>query len=423
MCIHTRYLTSVCRRRRSLAKPTMTVLIMLRFLTLPTLFTTLASLPSHAQTYSVIHNFTGGQDGRDPWAGPTLDSAGNLYGTAYQGGSSQYGIVYKLSHRGSSWVLTPVYSFTCGTDGGFPVGAVTIGPDGTLFGTNTNCGTHYEGTVFNLRPQPTACTTALCAWNEISIYQFSADWPTGNLVFDRAGNLYGTTTGVFLDFGTVFELTHSAAGWAETDIYDFDGLGDGGYPGIGLALDGLGNLYGTTYVGGTYGGGTVFELTRSGSSWTQTILYSFQDGDDGHGPWGGVTRDRAGNLFGSTWSGANGVAGIVYELTPASGGWSFTLLHTFTGNGGGGPRCSLTLDGSGSLYGTTANGGTYEQGSVFKLTPSAGGWIFTDLYDFTGGSDGGEPYGSVAVDANGNLYGTTTTGGAYAWGVIWEITP
>jgi len=226
------------------ANVTLVITFTLLFLIFLFLFLTLTAQSAQAQTYNVIHNFTGGQDGSDPWSGPTLDRAGNAYGTAFGGGLYGYGVVYKLSHHSSGWVLTRLHSFTGGPDGGYPVGAVAFGPNSTLFGATTGFGSYGGGNVFNLRPQPTACTTALCPWSETSLYQFSIDqwgnpdWPAGNIIFDPAGNLYGTTTnGGEYGFGSVFELTPSGGGWTETDIYSFDGdpRGDGVYPGVGIS--------------------------------------------------------------------------------------------------------------------------------------------------------------------------------------------
>jgi len=134
-------------------------------------------------------------------------------------------------------------------------------------------------------------------------------------------------------------------------------------------------------------------------------------------------RDQSGNLYGATTTGGSGGGGTVFELTPSGSGWTFTLIYSFTGGAYCGPRGNLVMDGAGNLYGTTRCDGTYNQGSVFKLTPSSGGWTESDLYDFTGGSDGGSPFSNVVIDANGNLYGTTPAGGFYSYGVVWEITP
>jgi len=139
----------------------------------------------------------------------------------------------------------------------------------------------------------------------------------------------------------------------------------------------------------------------------------------------GLIFDQAGNLYGSASSGGSGNGGTVFELMPSNGNWNFNLLYSLSGSGGSrnGPLRSLTMDAAGNLYGTTYSDGAYGAGSVFKLKPSNGAWTYTDLYDFTGGDDGANPYGGVTLDANGNLYGTTAFGGASDAGVVWEITP
>jgi len=176
---------------------------------------------------------------------------------------------------------------------------------------------------------------------------------------------------------------------------------DGARPGGGVIFDQSGNLYLTTGFGGANDSGTVYQL--SPPFYYGSILYSFQGGSDGAGPAGGVIFDQSGNLYGATTTGGSGGGGTVFELTPSGSGWTFTLIYSFTGGAYCGPRGNLVMDGAGNLYGTTRCDGTYNQGSVFKLTPSSGGWTESDLYDFTGGSDGGSPFSKVVIDANGNL--------------------
>jgi len=188
----------------------------------------------------------------------------------------------------------------------------------------------------------------------------------------------------------------------------------------GVTVDAAGNLYGTTSLGGEFGNGIVYKLTKSDSGWTQTVLYAFQGGSDGANPVGGVILDAAGNLYGGTLFGGTGGGGVVYELSPAGAGYTLTTLHSFDTFYG--PYNNLTLA-NGSLYGTANMDGANGMGSVFKLTPSAGGWTFTDLHDFAGGADGTLPYGAVAVDANGNVFGTVAAGGTLNQGLIFEITP
>ena len=170
--------------------------------------------------------------------------------------------------------------------------------------------------------------------------------------------------------------------------------------------------------------GTIYELIPAGLTWTERILYSFQGTSDGEYPYSGLIFDQAGNLYGTTCCGGPGGVGTVFEFTPSNG----TLTTLYSNFGGyGGPYGSLTMDAAGNLYGTTEEGGAYSFGSVFKLTPGSGGWTYTSLHDFCAGgypcSDGAFPFGGVALDADGNVYGTTTAGGTAYSGVIWEITP
>ena len=199
------------------------------------------------------------------------------------------------------------------------------------------------------------------------------------------------------------------------------GSGDPNSPAAGVTLDAQGNIYGTASLGGAYGNGAVYKLTRSSSGWTETVLYNFQGADDGANPVGGVVLDQAGNLYGTTFDGGINGGGTVYEMSPSATGWIFTTIYSFVG-GYGGPYNKLTLA-SGSIYGFTNGEAAYGYGSVFKMTPANGTWNFTDLYDFTGGNDGGDPYGSVAVDSKGNIFGTTNIGGSTNQGIVFEITP
>ena len=394
---------------------------------------------AQAQTYKVLYNFTGGLDGGTPFAGLTMDKAGNLYGTT-RGFPGGYGTVYRLRFLGSSWVFNPLYTFTGGKDGAKPYAGVIFGPNGSLYGTtsvggNLTCNQPSGcGTVFNLRPQPTVCLTSVCAWTETVLYAFKAGadgaYPEfGDLTFDQAGNIYGTTgQGGNSNRGTVYELTPSNGGWTESIIYSFTGGADGAYPNAGFILDNAGNLYGTAYAGGSSNLGTVFQLTYSvGSGWTENVLYSFgyTGGDQ---PYAGLIFDQSGNLYGATSDGGSGDGGTVFELTPGeNGNWTYTLIYSFDGtrNNACGPR-NLVLDGAGNIYGATrCDGSKYDHaGSVFKLTPTpAPPWTYTSLHDFTDGDDGGYPISNVVIDANGNLYGTASNGGSYGAGVVWEITP
>jgi uncharacterized repeat protein (TIGR03803 family) len=394
--------------------------------------------PAQPQTFTVLHDFTDGQDGGYPVAGVSIDKAGNLYGTTGAGGSAGRGTVFKLSPKGSGWIFSPLYSFTGGNDGGYPYARVILGSDGSLYGTTNaqgNSGCYQNegcGTVFNLRPPPRACTTALCLWTETVLYRFTGGSDGGNpwgadLVFDQAGSLYGTTafggkagcsaTGC----GVVYKLTPSSGGWTETVLYSFTGGNDGGNPAGGVIFDQAGNLYGVTTDSGPSKQGTVYELSPSGPGWTENTIFDPQRfyGSD---PTGSLVFDVYGNLFGATYSDTVNFPwypGTLYEITNSSGQW--TLLYDYDFNAGH-PLSGVTVDEFGNLYGTTsaANSGEGIPGILYKLVPANGSWNYMWVYSF---ADGSETNGGVALDASGNIYGTQQTGGAYGYGMVWEITP
>ena len=397
----------------------------------------IAAPSAHSQTFTVIYNFTGGTDGGDPMTGLTMDRAGNLYGTTWGGGGG-FGTVFKLAHRGSDWVMKPLYSFHGGLDGAGPSARVIIGPDGALYGTTNaggggTCGYFgYSGcgTVFRLQPPPTFCRAVLCPWTEQVIYTAHPNggrFLFGEVVFDPAGNLYTTVYGGGLHYsGYVIELTPSHGSWISTVIHYFDlDSGDAAYPQAGLVIDQSGHLYGTSTRGGDgLAAGTVFELSPNGSGWTETLLHSFQE-TDGNEPQAPLIFDRQGNLYGTTFAGGPNQWGVVFELSPTGQGWTFNLLWSFAEQGDGGDllRAPVSVDVNGNLYGTTFHTGCCGAGTVFELSPASGGWSETVLHTFFNGNDGGYPYSNVVVDVQGHAYGTTSIGGAYGKGVIWEITP
>ncbi len=405
--------------------------------------------PAQAQTFTVIHSF-GGHDGYVPSAGLTMDRAGNFYGTTRNGGSfnngpfcSVYsqigcGTVFKLIRHGADWQLSPIFLFD-GPDGAYPTTPVTIAPSGIVFGTTSVGGVCASspygcGTLLNLSPPVRNPPSIIYSWTEFLLHDFTGNNDggpiPGALIFDGDGNLYGTSFwGGPTESGLIFEFTPSGGGnWMENVLYTFQGGNDGTGPDDLVADASFDHLFGVTGGGGNdgcdrNGCGTVYELTRSGSGWTKTILHVFTDGSDGAWPAGAPVMDAAGNLYGAA-PGAFVSPGTVWEMSPSQGGWTFTVLYTFTGCPNCGPSSGVTMDAAGNLYGTTFNGGPFGQGNVFKLSPSGGGWTYTDLHDFTGGPDGGAPKGKVTVDASSNIYGTTTHGGIDGVnGVIWEITP
>jgi uncharacterized repeat protein (TIGR03803 family) len=372
-----------------------------------------------------------------------FDAAGNLYGTTADGGFGA-GVAFRLrppvtGH--TAWTEEVLHSFG-GTDGVYPVAGMIFDKAGNLFGTTAGGGDSNHGTVFELTP-PAAGKTG---WIEQVLYSFAgsenagpdgAD-PDADLIFDKAGNLYGTTNGGGTHGrGTVFELMPPAAGqtgWTEQVLHSFGGHNDGTNPDAGLIFDEAGNLYGTTGFNGT-----VFELmppaTRQ-TGWTEQVLHRFTGrGGDGASPYAGLIFDGAGNLYGTTVSGGGFNQGTVFELTPPAAGksgWTERILHSFPafGTDGAAPEAGLIFDRAGNLYGTTNGGGTHGHGTVFELMPPAAGqtgWTEQVLYSFAGslraGPDGAAPWAALIFDKAGNLFGTTDRGGMLGRGTVFELMP
>lgn len=415
------------------------------------------AIAAQAQTIQTLHSFTGGVDGAAPLAGLSTDAHGNLYGTASSGGMG-YGTVYRLAHAGSGWGFTTLYTFHgAPNDGAYPVARVVFGPDQTLYGTTQEGGNSLNycrnvgcGTVFNLRPQPGICKTALCPWQETLLYDFSTTDPTfgavpeSEVTFDSAGNLYGTTyTGGYyagagggsgcVECGLVYKLTPSGSGWTESVPYSFSGYQyytDGALPVGGVTFDNAGNMFGTTTAYGSCGFGIAYELTPNGSHWSEVILQQLCE--SGASPTANLIFDGTGTFYGAsegdTEYGPYPVT--IFTLTQSGGSWVYTPIYIFSQSGHG-PAGQLLLDSAGNLYGTTIEGGSNPLGqcsagcgTIFKLSPSGGSWTYTDLYDFTGGSDGAYPHSNLVMDSSGNFYGTTSQGGGTnSHGTIFEFTP
>jgi uncharacterized repeat protein (TIGR03803 family) len=419
-------------------------------LTLGVICLLLCNQPAHAQTESVLHNFSDlSGDGKLPWTGLILDKKGNLYGTTPDGGDHSYGIVFELSppaKTGGAWTETVLYSFgSHSEDGEFPYGGLLMDKKGNLYGTTESGGAHsYGGTVFELSPPATKGG----AWTETVLYSFfsqnnDAANPYTAVIMDKKGNLYGTTPhGAAHGYGAVFELSPpvtTGEAWTESILYSFAGDSSDYDLYGGLTMDKKGNLYGTEQFGGSNYAGFVYELSppsKEGDSWTETVLYNFdsQPADaDGSEPLAVLILDKKGNLYGTTYSGGSysNSSGTVFELSPpAKKGetWTETVLHSFGGSGDGAwPEAGLILDTAGNLYGTTAIGGAHDFGALFELSPptSEGDtWSEKVLYSFSGGTgDGGFPQSVLALDKKGNLYGTTTADGTYDDGIVFEVTP
>jgi hypothetical protein len=296
------------------------------------------------------------------YAGMIFDSAGNLYGVTNTGGNSTNcggfqgcGTVFELSHAGgTTWTQTTIYNFQNLADGSFPFGGLVFDAAGNLYGTNTGGGTYNAGVAFELSP--------------------------------ASGN-----------------------SWTFTPLYSFGQSKQSVPPSSPLTVDAVGNLYGVTLGGGRYSQGSAFKLSKVAGVWKERILHSFGGPGDGAQPYGPLVIDPQGNLYGTTSAGGSTTWGIVFELSrQSSGNWTETLLHTFAS--GGSPEAGLIFDSAHNLYGTTYTGGAHGAGGVFRLTRvNQNGdliWKYIQLYSFTAGTDGSNPASPLTFDASGNLYGT-----------------
>lgn len=380
---------------------------------------------SFAQTFTVLYSFTGGADGGNPSEGLVFDPAGNLYGTTQYGGTgncTQYGLhgcgtMFKVTNQQTETVL---YSFKGGSDGEYPWGGLALDDKGSLFGTTVSGGLGF-GVVFSLDKNGTENILHRLTGGTDGAY------PYASLTLDHAGHLYGTgTSGGDLSCGirstgcgTLFTLYGSRG----AVLHRFAGnSADGNYPGYGAVLvDNTGNLYGATAEGGAANYGTVYKIDRNGN---YTVLYSFSGESDGCEPSGSLATDEDGNLYGTASACGDFNKGTIFKVNSAG---SFTLLHTFSGAAGDGnaPFGGVTRDRDGNLYGTTLFGGDCGLelggcGTVFKLSPNGS---MTVLHTFSGTSDGASPWCNVILDAAGNLYGTTTIGGQGGAGTVWKIAP
>jgi uncharacterized repeat protein (TIGR03803 family) len=402
-----------------------------------------------AQREITLHSFGNATDGTGPNGSLISDAVGNLYGTtlnggAYEGHAVYTGTAFKLSPaKGGGWTETILHSFGYASDGEAPSAGLISDASGNLYGTTVQGGgtegctgsTPGCGIIFQLRPPATKGGH----WTEAVLYRFDngndGANPQGVLTLDSSGNLYGTTNtlGGSLLSGSVFELSPRTSGdWRISVLHIFNSNGsDGVHPTAGLTFDSSGNLYGTTCYGGTYGGGTVFELSpKTGGGWTEKILYDFNSsGNDAACPNGGVIFDSSGNLYG-TANGGIGNYGTVFQLSPSGVAWTEKVLYRFNGGSTDGyyPSGGVVFDTAGNLYGATSYGGTYSRGTIFELTPTGGGWSENIVHNFGSVADGAYPSsGNFLIDADGNLFGATGQGGAYdglfGSGTVFEFTP
>lgn len=372
---------------------------------------------AYAATYSVLYEFTGiNSDGCFPGATLTFDAVGNLYGTTSNCGSG----VFRLSpNPDGTWTETSLYLF----DSREIDGSVILDAAGNLYGSVINGGVLYRGIVFKLTPNSDG------SWTETTIYNFSGpdgNGPVGALVFDPKGNMYGTTDwGGAYGFGVVFQLAPNPDGsWTETVLHNFAGGTAGGEPLGSLVFDSSGSLYGTaSSVYPEYATGAAFKVSPNpDGTWSETLLHSFK-GPDGANPTSNVVFDAAGNMYFPTMSGGKYNNGTIVKMSPLPGGtWKGSLIHQFTGGqDGANPMGALAIDAAGNLFGSTNTGGALKSGTLFEMSPVGAGWKFKLLYHFA--NHQGAPGGGLVLDAAGNLYGTTRLGGANGVGLAFKFTP
>jgi uncharacterized repeat protein (TIGR03803 family) len=388
-----------------------------------------------AGSVEILHSF-GEDDGEYPASEIVVDGAGNLYGTTTEGGDFNAGIVFQLSPDGAGgYTETILHHFNGFADGLNPYGGVAIDADGNLYGTTTAGGTGGVcaedgcGVVYKL-------TKNGGSWDFSVLHHFTGGfdgWGVGGQpALDAAGNVYGTTpNGGLFGIGVVWQLVLDAGEYRFRVLHHFTGGEDGATGGLGrvLVLPNGRTLFGVATVGGANGAGVAYQMKQDDlGNWTFRTLYAFQGAPAAGFPYGGLTMDDQGNLYGTTYyDGAEGY-GTVYRLSRDGGaGWIETVLHSFTGGANGNnPSTNLAFDARGNLYGTTAEGGARgcHCGTIFRLTPDgAGGWTHRVVYRFKGSPDGSYSYYSIVPDRRGNWYGATVHGGEDGDGTVFRFTP
>jgi len=391
-----------------------------------------------------LYQFTNTSDGGAPLTQLIADRSGALYGTTANGGFLNAGTVYQLNpppSPGAPWTYKLLHSFGASGDGAFPQSKLIMDAGGNLFGTTYQGGAANLGTVFMLVRSSLSGGT----WTEKILHSFQGGSndggnPYGGLVFDKQGNLYGTTQqgGPYLcterriSCGTIYQLTRAGNGtWIETVLYKFQGRADGAFPDTGLAIDMAGALYGTTtFSGGTNPryGGIVFQLTPQGSTWAFTTIKDFLGiGEPSFE--GDLVLDSKGAVYGTSWSGGPADMGFIYRLTPPAGGgiWTYDSLWNFIGTDGSMPQGGVIWGPKGRLLGTTYSGGNLTNcngigcGVIFSIEPNSG--AKNVVYRFTGGMDGAQPQGALLQNKNNTAwYGTTSSGGNFGAGTVFQVT-
>lgn len=388
-----------------------------------------AGATSKGATTEVIYSFAGEDDGEYTDTDIAVDRAGNLYGTSVLGGEFGGGTVWQLSPVGGGWVHTVLYSFTGGADGGEPYKGVTLDGAGNLYGTAVTggsgsceggCGVTYK------------LTKSGDTWTQRVIHAFTGgadgSGPGSRVAVDKRGNVYGMTpTGGANGLGVIYLLRpRSSGGYALRVIHTFTGASDGSSGSAGKLVLRGGRIFGAATTGGNHGSGTVFQLTPTQTGeWDFKTLYSFAGAPDGVFPYGALLFDAAGNIYGTTYYGGTNGLGAVYKLSPTlSGEWDETVIYSFqAGNDGNSSISNLVSDPAGNLYGTTSEGGL-GSGTIFELSPGPNEtWIESIPHSFQGSPDGAFPYAGMAGDGSGSFFGATVHGGDTGDGTVYKFIP
>jgi uncharacterized repeat protein (TIGR03803 family) len=422
-----------------------------RFITALAFAAALVSTGASAATYADVYDFCssdGCADGWSPWGPAVPDGAGNWYGNATLGGDKHKGTIYRMTLSGKKWTYTRLYSFCAEskcTDGASPQAGLIIDTAGNLYGTASQGGKDDNGVVYELEKngagwnykvlytfcRHTGCADGSDPFDAVLTYSGAAS----GLPYDGTSTLYGTTYAGGKNAGVLFTLKPSGGNWTYKVIHTFcakTNCTDGGTPNMGVMVDSSGDLIGAAPGGGKYNGGVVYELKPNGGGWTYGILHSFcaqktTTCSGGNDPNGVPIADGAGNLYGTAHMGGANAQGTVYELVPDGAKWKLTTLHTFCGEtnctDGGTPYATLAMDAAGDLLGTSYFGGDLGMGTVFKLS-GVSHKKFTRLVSFgNAGTPGGYPAGGLQLDPSGAFYGNTEQGGANDKGVFYKLVP
>jgi uncharacterized repeat protein (TIGR03803 family) len=390
----------------------------------------LFAFPAAASNETVLYDFPGHPGGMKPYTGVVFDKSGNLFGVTSAGGPNFEGDVYELSPNGDgAWNYTEIYTFSCGAEGCYPSG-LAFDDSGNLYVSTSVGGTSNRGTILEMT------TDSARAWSATVLYSFGSDTSKdpqsgGGLVWFN-GALYGVASGGTDQGGVVFSLTKTSAGdWVEATLHNFESGNDPS----SIIVNTSGVILGTTSGSGPggAGAGTVFELKQDETgTWKNRALHTFTAAE-GIGPYS-LVSDNAGNLYGTTAVGGPGEYGTVFELSKSSSTWTLSTLHAFSGGLDGAAPNGISLDSQGRVYGTTFQGGgrgvcenppssqNEYCGTAFLLTPThSGTWHETFLHRFAGEKDGGEPAAGLVVDANDNSYGTASEGGTTPYGLVFML--